>query len=319
MAKVSVIGAGHVGATVAQYLAESGIADVLITDVVPDIAVGKALDLLQAGPVRGYATKLEGVTVDPKGPGAEYAKLAGSDIVVITAGLPRKPGMSREDLIEANIPIVGGVAEQVKKHAPKAIVIVVTNPLDTMCYLARRMTGFPDQRVIGMAGVLDTARFRAFLAQAIRCHPADVQAMVLGGHGDEMVPLTSSATASGVPITALLKKDKLDAIVARTRKGGGEIVSYLKTGSAYYAPGAAVCQMVEAILLDQKRILPCAAYLTGQYGLKAIYFGVPVRLGRGGVEDVIEVPLSTEEKAALGKSAASVNSSAEAMKKLLKK
>jgi len=317
MAKVSIVGAGHVGATTAQYIAESGLADVVITDIVPDIAVGKALDLLQAGPVRGYASRIAGVTVDPQGSGAEYEKIGGSDVVVVTAGLPRKPGMSREDLISANVPIVGGVGEQIKKHAPEAIVIVVTNPLDTMCYLTRRKTGFPDHRVLGMAGILDTARFRAFLADTVKCHPADIQAMVLGGHGDEMVPLTSSATASGVPITALIKKEKLEAIEARTRKGGGEIVSYLKTGSAYYAPGAAVCQMVEAILLDQKRILPCAAYLTGQYGLKDIYFGVPVRLGRKGVEEILEVPLSKEEKALLDKSAASVNSSHAALKKLL--
>jgi malate dehydrogenase len=317
MAKVSLIGAGNVGATAAQYLAERAIAEVLLTDIVPDVAVGKALDLAQAGPVRGYATKVSGLTVNPRGDLAEYARLAGSDVIIVTAGLPRKPGMSREDLLGANVPIIRGVGEQIKKYAPGAVVIVVTNPLDTMCWLMRRATGFPDGRVLGMAGILDTARFRAFLAAELGCHPAEIQAMVLGGHGDEMVPLLSSATVGGIPVRALVGAEKLAAIVARTRQGGGEIGGLLKTGSAFYAPGAAAAQMAEAILLDQRRILPCAAWLTGQYGLRGMYFGVPVRLARAGVAEVLEVPLAPEERAELEQSAASVRASVAALEQLL--
>ncbi len=297
--KITVVGAGNVGATAAQRVAEQRLArTVVMVDVVEGIPQGKALDQWQSGPVEGFDTRIEGTN--------DYGAAAGSELCIVTAGIARKPGMSRDDLVKTNAGIVRSVAGELKRVAPNAIVIVVSNPLDVMCYVMRQVTGFPRERVFGMAGVLDTARYRTFLADAIGVSAADIQAMVLGGHGDTMVPLTSYTTVSGIPVSHFLAADKLEAIVDRARKGGAEIVAHLKTGSAYYAPSAAAVQMAEAIVFDRKRLLPCSAWLQGEYGLRDVYCGVPCLLGRRGLERVVEVPLSAEEQAALAQSAEAV-------------
>ena len=297
--KITVVGAGNVGATAAQRIAEKELArHVVMVDVAEGVPQGKGLDQYQSAPIEGF----DSLVIGSNG----YDESAGSDIVVITAGIPRKPGMSRDDLVNTNAGIMKAVCQQVKQTSPDAIVIVVSNPLDVMCYVAKEVTGFPRERVIGMAGVLDTARYCAFLAMAMDVSVKDIRAMVLGGHGDTMVPLVSYTSVSGIPVTQLLDKATLDAIVQRTRDGGAEIVKYLKTGSAYYAPSAGAVQMVEAIVNDQKRILPCAAWLEGEYGMSGLYLGVPCKLGRHGLEKVIEVELSTDERAALEKSAQAV-------------
>jgi len=297
--QITVVGAGNVGATAAQRLAEKNLArTVLMVDVAEGIPQGKALDQWQSGPVEGYDTRVVGAN--------DYALAAGSEIFVVTAGIARKPGMSRDDLVKTNAGIVQSVAREIARVAPQAIIIVVSNPLDVMCYVAMKASGFPRERVIGMAGVLDTARYRTFLAEAMEVSVEDIQAMVLGGHGDTMVPLISYTVVSGIPVTQLLAKDKLDAIVTRTRNGGAEIVTHLKTGSAYYAPSAAAVQMVEAIALDKKRILPCSAWLTGEYGLTGMFCGVPCKLGKGGLEQIIEVSLTDGERKDLHASAEAV-------------
>ena len=297
--KITVVGAGNVGATAAQRIAEKELArTVVMVDVADGIPQGKGLDQWESAPIELFDTRVIGTT--------GYDETRDSDIVVITAGIARKPGMTRDDLLNTNADIVKAVSEQVKATSPNAIVIVVSNPLDVMCYVAKAVTGFPRERVLGMAGVLDTARYRSFLAMELDVSVRDIQAMVLGGHGDTMVPLISYTTVSGIPITQLMAKDKLDAIVDRARNGGAEIVKYLKTGSAYYAPSSGAVQMVEAIVRDQKRILPCSAWLQGEYGMKDLYLGVPVKLGRGGMEKIIEVTLTADEKAALAKSADAV-------------
>ena len=297
--KITVVGAGNVGATTAQRIAEKELARrVVMVDVVEGVPQGKGLDQWQSAPIEGFDSRIVGTN--------GYEETAGSDVVVITAGIARKPGMSRDDLLNTNAGIVRQVSEQVKQSSPNAIVIVVSNPLDVMCYVAKQVTGFPRERVLGMAGVLDTARYRAFLAEALDVSVRDIQAMVLGGHGDTMVPLISYTTVSGIPVTQLIERGKLDAIVDRTRNGGAEIVKFLKTGSAYYAPSAGAVQMVEAIVNDQKRILPCAAWLEGEYGMSGLFLGVPCKLGRRGLEQVIEVQLTKDERAALEKSAEAV-------------
>jgi malate dehydrogenase len=301
--KITVVGAGFVGATTAQRLAERNYADILLVDVNEFIAEGKALDLLEAGPIVGYDVNVSGVTVKDE---AGYEKIAGSDLVVMTAGVARKPGMSRDDLILTNMKIVGGWAEQIARHAPNAIVIVVTNPVDAMTQLMWHVTKFPKQRVIGQAGVLDSARFRTFVALELGVSVQNVEAYVLGAHGDHMVPLPRYTTVAGVPITELLPKEKIDALVKRTRDGGAEIVNLLKTGSAFYAPSAAVVEMIDAIVFDKKKILPCIAYLEGEYGIHGVYAGVPVQLGTQGIEKIIEFKLTDEERAALHKSAEAV-------------
>ncbi len=296
--KITVVGAGNVGATVAQYVVEKGLADVVLTDVIEGLPQGKALDLLQAGPVQRYDCHLVGSN--------DYKDTTDSDIVVITAGLARKPGMSRDDLLFKNAEIIKGVVEQVARYSPNAILIVVTNPLDAMAQLAFRVSGFAKHRVIGMAGILDSARFRAFIAQELRVSVENVTAFVLGGHGDTMVPLPRYSTVAGIPITELLPKERIVALVERTANGGAEIVSLLKAGSAFYAPGASATEMIEAILRDKKKILPCAAYLEGEYGIKGLFVGVPVKLGRRGIEEIIQIKLTGEEDAALKKSANAV-------------
>ncbi|MCH2508276.1 MAG: malate dehydrogenase [Dehalococcoidia bacterium] len=303
--KITVVGAGNVGATVAQRLFERGYADIVLVDIVEGLPQGKALDMLESGPVLGTDSTITGTN--------SYADTANSDVAVITAGIARKPGMSRDDLLFTNMDIVGGVAEQIAKYSPNCILIVVSNPLDAMAQQALDVTKFPRERVIGMAGILDTARFRTFLATEVNASVEDVQAYVLGGHGDTMVPLVQSTNVAGIPISQLLNKEVLDPIVQRARDGGAEIVGLLKTGSAFYAPSAAVAQMVDAIILDKKRILPCAAYLKGEYGIDGLYIGVPVKLGASGIEEVIEVELSEEERANLDKSAAAVTELLEAM------
>src|SRR5687768_2992898 len=288
--KITVVGAGNVGATAAQRVAEKELArTVVMVDVVEGIPQGKGLDQWQSAPIEGFDSRVIGTN--------GYEESAGSEIVIITAGIARKPGMSRDDLLNTNAGIVKQVAEQVKKTSPNAIIIVVSNPLDVMCYVAKEVTGFSRERVIGMAGVLDTARYRAFLAEALDVSVRDIQAMVLGGHGDTMVPLISYTSVSGIPITQLMDKAKLDAIVDRTRNGGAEIVKHLKTGSAYYAPSAGAVQMAEAIVKNQRRILPCAAWLQGEYGMKDLFLGVPCLLGSKGFEKIIEVELTTDERA----------------------
>lgn len=305
--KITIIGAGNVGATTAHWLAERELGDIVLVDIpqTEGMPKGKALDLMQAGPIVGYNTRLIGTT--------DYEPTANSDIVVITAGVPRKPGMSREDLVNVNANIIRDVMSKAVPLSPNAIYIVVTNPLDTMTYLAYKLSGLPRERVIGQAGILDSARMRTFIAMELDVAVENVQAMVLGGHGDEMVPMVRFTTVAGIPISMLLPKEKIDAIVDRTRKGGGEIVSLLKTGSAYYAPGAAVAQMVEAILKDQKLIVPCSVYLQGEYGLHDICFGVPVKLGRKGVEQIIELPLNEEERAMLERSVQLIRSTMAAL------
>ncbi len=298
MRKVSVIGGGNVGASAALYVAESGLADVTLVDIVEGMPQGKALDLSQAGPVRGYDAFVTGTN--------DFAAIDGSDIVIQTAGFPRKPGMSRLDLLNANAEIIRASAANIKKHAPNAFVIVVTNPLDVMAYLMFRETGFPANRVMGMAGVLDATRFRTFVAMELAVSVNDVQCLVLGGHGDSMVPLPRYTTVSGVPITELLAADVIERLVKRTANGGAEIVGLLKTGSAFYAPAASAVQMAEAILLDKKRVLPAAVHLTGQYGMKDVFCGVPIKLGANGVEQILEINLAADELAALQKSGAEV-------------
>jgi len=299
--KVAVVGAGNVGATAAQRLAEKNLArTVVLIDVIEGVPQGKALDQYQSGPIEGFDTRVIGTNA--------YDEAAGAEVFVVTAGIARKPGMSRDDLVKTNAGIVKSVGEQIKRVAPNAIVVVVSNPLDVMCYVAMRATGFPRERVIGMAGVLDTARYRMFLAEAIGVSVEDIQAMVLGGHGDTMVPLPSYTTVSGIPVTQLIDQKTLDAIVDRARNGGAEIVAFLKTGSAYYAPSAAAVQMVEAIAHDKKRILPCSAWLTGEFGLKDVFCGVPVKVGRSGLEQIVEITLSADERAALAASAEAVRS-----------
>jgi malate dehydrogenase len=292
--KVTVVGAGNVGATLVQRIAETGFADVVMVDVAEGVPQGKGLDLMEAGPVMGYDSRITGTNT--------YDETAGSDIIVITAGLARKPGMSRDDLLAANGDIVKKVAEETGKRSPKAVMIVVTNPMDVMAYVAMKATGFPRERVIGMGGVLDSARFRTFIAMEMNVSVENTHAFVLGGHGDTMVPLPRFSTVAGIPITELMKKETIDKLVERTRNGGAEIVALLKTGSAYYAPAAATLEMVVAVLLDKKKILPCSAYLEGEYGVKGAFAGVPVKLGAGGMEQVIEIKLSNEENAAFMKS-----------------
>jgi len=299
LSKITVVGAGNVGATAAQRLAERGLARVVVlVDVLEGVPQGKGLDLWESAPIAGFDTRVVGAN--------DYQPAAGSELVVITAGIARKPGMSRDDLVRTNADIVKQVSQQIKQHCPDAIVIVVSNPLDVMCWVTKQVTGFPRERVMGMAGVLDTARYRAFLAEALNASVADIQAMVLGGHGDTMVPLLSYTTVAGIPITQLLERASLERIVERTRNGGAEIVRYLKTGSAYYAPSAAVTEMVDAIVLDRKRILPCAAWVEGEYGVAGVYLGVPCKLGRRGIEQIIELRLAAEEGAALKQSAEAV-------------
>jgi malate dehydrogenase len=296
---VTVVGAGNVGATTAQRVAEKELARrVVMVDVVEGIPQGKGLDQWQSAPIEGFDSRVIGTN--------GYDETAGSDIVIITAGIARKPGMSRDDLLNTNAGIVKQVSEQVARTSPNAIIIVVSNPLDVMCYVAKKVSGFPRERVIGMAGVLDTGRYRAFLAEALDVSVRDIQAMVLGGHGDTMVPLINYTSVSGIPVTQLLDRKILDEIVERTRNGGAEIVKYLKTGSAYYAPSSGAVQMAEAIVRDQKRVLPCAAWLEGEYGMSGLFLGVPVKLGRGGMEKVLEVELTSKERVDLGKSAEAV-------------
>jgi malate dehydrogenase len=291
-----------VGATTAQRLAEAELArEVVLVDVLGDMPRGKALDLWESGPLCGYDTRLIGTN--------GYDETAGSDLFVVTAGLARRPGMSRDDLLAKNAEIVKGVAEQIRRTSPAAIVIVVSNPLDVMAYVTLRVTGFPRERVIGMAGVLDSARFRSFIALELGVSVEDTHAFVLGGHGDSMVPLARYSTVAGIPLPALLPPERIEALIERTRKGGGEIVQLLGAGSAYYAPSAAVAQMVEAVVRDKKRILPCAAWLTGEYGLEDVFVGVPVKLGRRGIEQIVEIELTAEERQALQRSAAEVKES----------
>jgi malate dehydrogenase len=296
--KITVVGAGHVGEITAQRIAQMELGDVVLIDIVEGMPQGKGLDITQSGPVVGFGSRVHGTN--------QWEDTANSDITVLTAGLPRKPGMSRDDLLHANTEIVAKCAEMSGKFSKDGIIIVVTNPLDAMCEVARRVTRFPKNRVFGMAGILDTARMRTFISMELNVAVENVTALVLGGHGDTMVPLVSCCNVSGIPITELLPKEKIDAIVSRTAKGGGEIVALLKTGSAYYAPGAAAAEMVEAIVKDKKKVLPCAAYLEGEYGYRGLYVGVPVIVGAGGCEKVIEVKLTAEEKAMLDKSAAAV-------------
>jgi malate dehydrogenase len=305
--KVTVVGAGNVGATVAQQCAQKELADIAMVDIVEGVPQGKALDLLQAGPVERYNSKLVGSN--------SYDITDHSDIVVITAGLPRKPGMSRDDLLLKNASIVKEVVEQVVKRSPNSIIIVVSNPLDAMAHLALQVSGFPKHRVLGMAGVLDSARFRTFIAEALNVSVDNTHAFVLGGHGDEMVPLARYSTVAGIPITELFSPEKLEAIIQRTRKGGGEIVALLKTGSAYYAPGSSVVEMIDAILKDKKKILPCAAYLEGEYGVQGLFLGVPVKLGTHGIESIMEIKLLPEEQTMLNKSIQTVQELIDVLKK----
>ncbi|MBN1271762.1 MAG: malate dehydrogenase [Candidatus Aminicenantes bacterium] len=296
--KVSVIGAGHVGEVTAFKIAEKELADVVLLDIIEDMPIGKGLDMLEGGPVGSYDSKITGTNT--------YEDTAGSDIVVITAGIPRKPGMSRDELVGTNFGIVKNVTQNVVKHSPDCMLLIVCNPLDAMAYTAFKTSGFPKNRVFGMAGILDTTRYRTFIASEIGVSVDNIQALVLGGHGDTMVPIVRYTTISGIPLNHFLPQDKIDAIVERTRKGGGEIVKYLKTGSAYYAPSLAVVEMVESIIKDKKKILPCAAYLEGEYGINDLYFGVPVKLGTGGVEEIITIDLNDDEKKAITESEAAV-------------
>src|SRR6266436_102104 len=296
--KITVVGGGNVGASAAINLALKELGDVVLVDVVEGVPQGKGLDIAQMGPIEGYDVTVTGAN--------DYAPTANSDVVVITAGLARKPGMSRDDLLIANYEVVKNVTENIAKHSPNAILVLVTNPLDAMCTVAHHVSKFPKHRVVGMAGVLDSARFRTFIARELNVSVENVTAFVLGGHGDTMVPLPRYSTVAGIPITDLLSKDRIDALVTRTANGGAEIVNFLKSGSAYYAPGASAVEMVEAILKDKKKILPCAAYLSGQYGVRGLYVGVPVKLGRSGVEQIVEITLTPDEQAAFKKSADAV-------------
>lgn len=307
--KLSVIGAGNVGASCAVWAAKRELGDVVLLDIVEGMPQGKGLDLFQASPVEHFDAGIRGTN--------DYADTAGSDVVIITSGLPRKPGMSRDDLLAANAGIVKDVARNVAKHSPDAVLIIVSNPLDAMVYVAHQVSGFPAQRVVGQAGVLDVARFKAFLAEAIGCSVKDISALLLGGHGDDMVPLPRYASVGGIPIAQLLPEEKIKAIVERTRKGGGEIVSLLKTGSAFYAPAAASVQMAEAILRDQKRVLPCAAYCDREYGVGGYFVGVPAVLGARGVEKVLEVQLTLEERGAMNQSVEHVKELVAAVKRMV--
>lgn len=299
MDRITVVGAGHVGATTAMRIAEAELArEVVLVDIKEGLPQGIALDQWESAPVRGFDSRLTG--------SQSYEETAGSGIVVVTAGFPRKPGMSRDDLVSKNSAVIRAIASEIRDRSPDAVIIMVTNPLDVMSYVAREVTGFPRERVVGMAGVLDTARFRSFIALELDVSVEDIQALVLGGHGDSMVPIVSTVSVGGVPLTQLLSHERIEALVQRTRKGGGEIVGLLKEGSAYYAPSAAVTQMCESIVRDKKRILPCAAWVEGEYGLDGLFVGVPCKLGRGGVEEVLEVQLSEDEQAALKRSAAAV-------------
>jgi malate dehydrogenase len=296
--KVTIVGSGNVGATVAHRLADRQLADIVLIDILEGIPQGKGLDLLEAGPIEGYDVRITGTN--------SYADTANSDLVVMTAGFPRKPGMSRDDLLKANFEVVKGAVEQVARYSPECILIVVTNPLDAMAQAAYKVSGFSKNRVIGMAGVLDTARYRTFLAEALNVSVQNVQGFVLGGHGDTMVPVPRYTTVAGIPVTELLPKDQLEAIIRRTANGGAEIVNLLKAGSAYYAPSAAVVEMIDAIFHDRKKILPCSAYLEGEYGIHGLFVGVPVKLGARGIEQIIEIKLTPEELAALRRSADAV-------------
>lgn len=303
--KITVIGAGFVGSTLVQRLAERDYADVVMFDIIPNMPQGKALDLLQAGPVLGYDSLVVGTN--------DYADTANSDIVVITSGFPRKPGMTRDDLVKKNQEIISQVTREVVRHSPDSIIIMVTNPLDAMAQLAYHVSGFPRNRVIGMAGVLDTARFRTFIAQELNVSVRDVQAYVLGGHGDTMVPLSRMCTVAGVPISQLIPAERIEQIVQRTRDGGAEIVKLLGTGSAYFAPSASILQMVDSILLDKKMIMPCAAYLQGEYGIDGLFVGVPAKLGAQGLEQIVEIELTEDERSLLQKSANAVKELVEVM------
>jgi malate dehydrogenase len=307
--KVTVVGAGNVGATAAQRLAEKELCDVVLVDIVEGVPQGKALDLTEAAPIEKHDAHLIGSN--------GYDDANDSDIVIITAGIPRKPGMSRDDLISTNAGIMKNVTAEVAKRSPNAVLIIVSNPLDAMCHVAYEASGFPKNRVIGMAGVLDSARFRAFIAMELKVSVENTHAFVLGGHGDTMVPLPRYSTVAGIPITELIPKDRIDAMVDRTANGGAEIVKLLKTGSAYYAPASAAVEMAESILKDKKKILPCAVYLEGEYGIQDLFIGVPVKLGAGGVEDIIEITLTEEETAALMKSAEAVQGLKDDLKKLM--
>jgi malate dehydrogenase len=304
--KITVVGAGNVGANCALRIAGKELADVVLVDIVEGVPQGKGLDILQSGPVEGYDVTVTGAN--------NYEPTANSDVVIITAGFPRKPGMSRDDLLVANYQIVKAATEQVAKYSPNAILILVTNPLDAMCWVAQKVSGFSRNRVIGMAGVLDTARYRTFIAQELGVSVESITALVLGGHGDTMVPIVRLTTVGGIPLTELLPQERIDAIVERTRNGGAEIVKYLKTGSAYYAPSASAVEMAESILKDKKKVLPCAALLEGEYGYDGLYVGVPVKLGANGIEKVFEVKLTAEEKGQLDKSAGAVRELVEVLK-----
>lgn len=306
--KISIIGAGFVGSTTAHWLAAKELGDIVLLDIVEGVPQGKALDLYEASPIEGFDVRVTGTN--------NYADTANSDVIVVTSGAPRKPGMSREDLIKVNADITRACISQAAPLSPNAVIIMVNNPLDAMTYLAAEVSGFPKERVIGQAGVLDAARYRTFIAMEAGVSVEDVQAMLMGGHGDEMVPLPRFSTIGGIPVSEFIAPDRLAQIVERTRKGGGEIVNLLKTGSAYYAPAAATAQMVEAVLKDKKRVMPVAAYLTGQYGLNDIYFGVPVILGAGGVEKILELPLNEEEMALLNASAKAVRATLDTLKSL---
>lgn len=306
--KVTVVGAGMVGGTVAQVLAQRDYADVVLVDIVEGLPQGKALDLMQAGPLFGYDSLLTGAN--------GYDETAGSDLVVITSGIARKPGMSRDDLLKVNMGIVKSVTEQVVAKSPNAVIIVVSNPLDAMCHVAFDAAGFPRERLIGMAGVLDSARFRTFIAMELDVSVQDVSAFVLGGHGDTMVPLSRYSTVAGIPITELLPADRVKALEERTANGGAEIVGLLKTGSAYYAPGTSVVEMIDSILLDKKRILPCSVMLQGEYGIEGTFVGVPCKLGANGLEQILPLNLSSDEQAALNKSAAAVQDLVAAMERI---
>jgi len=307
--KIALVGAGMIGGTLAHICALKGLGDVVLFDVIEGLPQGKALDLLEAGPIEGYDVHLRGTN--------DYADVRGADVCIVTAGVPRKPGMSRDDLLGINAKIVGTVADNVKAYAPGAFVIVLTNPLDAMVTLMKERTGLPKERVVGMAGVLDSSRYRTFLAEALHVSVTSVQATVLGGHGDDMVPVRSHTSVGGIPVGSLLPADRLDAIEQRTRQAGGEIVALLKTGSAFYSPASAALQMADAYLNDRKAILPCAAYLEGEYGLRGLYVGVPVQIGAGGIERVIEIALGDGERQALATSAAHVRELVEAMKRVL--
>ncbi len=304
--KITVVGAGHVGEVTAFKIAEKELGDVILLDAIEDMPIGKGLDMREGGPVGKFDSAIMGTN--------SYADTANSDIVVITAGKPRKPGMSRDELLDANVNIVRPVTEEIIKHSPNTMLLIVTNPLDAMAYTAFKVSGFPKNRVFGMAGILDTTRFRAFISMELNVSVESIQALVLGGHGDTMVPIARFTTISGIPLSHFLRPDMIEALIDRTRKGGGEIVKYLKTGSAYYAPALAVTEMVESIIKDKKKILPCAAYLEGEYGINGLFFGVPVKLGANGVEEIIEIELSAAEKEAIKKSEAAVRNVVDLLK-----